>query len=125
MSTPEEPNRNKLRLVVLHGEDVEDGPKDGGGDSGAPVGERERAFCSDDMLADELSKRLGPDWRVITESGEWYRWTGQRWEIDRTKDVWNRSREVCGEISAQVDTQKLARATNLSKRQYRHEAWRQ
>ena len=121
MAEPEAPNKNKLRLVVLHGEDVEDGPKDGGGgggDSGAPVGERERAFCSDDMLADALSKRLGPDWRVVTESGEWYRWTGQRWEVDRTKDVWNRSREVCGEISAQVDTQKLARDVSSATRIY-------
>ncbi len=57
-------------------------PDDGDGDDGSrPV------FCSDDALADELTKKLGEDWICLHPSAVWYRWTGQVWRQDHKKRV--------------------------------------
>jgi len=60
----------------------------GGHDELAPV------ECSDDALAVELVKQFGADWRYAS-SGEWYLWDGKRWEAEKLRRAWDRSRKVC------------------------------
>lgn len=119
MAEPEAPNKNKLRLVVLHGEEVKDeDPKEGGGGGGEGDAALQPAYCSDDMISVELAKVLGEDWHYASESGDWYCWNGRRHERDRKRTITGRSRQVCRVISNQVDNAKLARDVSSRTRIY-------
>jgi putative DNA primase/helicase len=116
----EEKTQNKMRLVVLNGEEVGDRRPPGGGGGAGGEGEAagEPVWCSDDMLAARLSAALGEDWRCAAESGDWYRWTGEVWEKDEKRKVYTRSRQVCRGVSLEVDTAKLARDVSSKTRIY-------
>lgn len=109
-------NRNYARLVILNGEEVGDGAQPGGGGDGEDASER--AWCSDDMLADELSKSQGENARCASETGDWYIWNGARWELDRRRAIYRRSRQVCRGVSQKVDNAKLQRDVSSKTRIY-------
>ena len=116
--------RNSVQLRVFNGGKGESGAGDGGTGGGGAAGEGDGGdelrpvWCSDDALAEALSRGvegekgangLGSDWRYVPQTGEWFHWTGQRWERDGLHSVMNLSRRICRVISNKCDSQKLAR----------------
>jgi len=52
------------------------------------------AAFSEDALAVTWVKRHGKDWRYIDQWGAWYRWTGDHWEQERTKQAVELARTI-------------------------------
>ena len=45
----------------------------------------------------EFAQRHADDLRYVAKWGHWYRWDGTRWEEDRTRKVFDLSRQICRE----------------------------
>jgi putative DNA primase/helicase len=114
-------DRNRAQLRVISGGAAS---PPGGGDAASGTGDGDGdlrpVWCSDDALAEALSKGaktettkgpdgLGEDWRHVPQSGEWYHWTGQRWEAGGLHQVLAISRRICRFFGNACDNQKLAR----------------
>lgn len=69
---------------------------------------------SDDALALEFTRRHGKDLRYVAAWGKWLRWTGARWEEDRTIRVFDLAREVCRDAAGEAE-EKLGRQITSAK----------
>jgi putative DNA primase/helicase len=55
---------------------------------------------SEDELALIFSERYGEYWRHVSEWGQWWSWSGERWEAEKTRLVFEKAREICRELKA-------------------------
>jgi putative DNA primase/helicase len=101
-----------VRLVIDGAREVrrEDlGGGGGGGPGGGGVASHPVAvFASDDYLGLAASHRLGDDWRSLP-GNRWRHWDGMRWADDATGEGVKIAREVCRDVSDQIDNAKLSR----------------
>lgn len=65
---------------------------------------------SDESLALRFSSKHPLTLRYVAAWGRWYIWTGVLWEPDATMHVFNLSRELCREASAEVNDPDVATA---------------
>jgi putative DNA primase/helicase len=111
-----QPSGNTLRVVVNNdapSEKPPGGAPPGAGGNKPVLGPVE---FSDDMLAEQLSRDLGNDWRYVPKLDQWVQWDGQRWAARHEKDLIERSTDTCRLIANQIDKdQRLARAVSSRK----------
>jgi D5 N terminal like len=102
--------KERAILEIVGGTDKSDGSPPGGGEGGHDDDGPRPIWCNEDALAAELVKDLGHDWHYAS-SGEWGRWDGKRWETEKLKRVWHRSRRVCRHAA-----NKLEKADSLARK---------
>lgn len=95
----------KLTLVTDNAAGAAAPLVEGGGDGSEP--DLRPVQFSDDAIARALSEQLGAEWRHA--GGDWYRWNGRRWMVEKTQLVLDISRKVCRGMSHEADNQKIAR----------------
>ena len=54
---------------------------------------------TEDALALEFTNRHRDDWRYVAVWGQWFVWTGTRWEKETTLRAWDIARRVCREAA--------------------------
>ena len=101
----------RVELVIVGGTET-GGPSGGGAPpagGGADDDGPQPVWCSEDALAAELIGDLAGDWRY-SSSGDWYHWDGKRWQAEKLRRVWYRSRRVCRRVAKALDkSESLAR----------------
>jgi putative DNA primase/helicase len=110
-----EPVGKRVDLVI------HEGGKGGGGPPAGPEPPRDDfpptpPFASEDMLATDLVRDLGPDWRCA--AGQWFCWDGMRWLREQTRLVWDKSGLVCREVAALIDDKRAAQKVASSQAIY-------
>jgi P4 family phage/plasmid primase-like protien len=88
----------------------------GGALAQIPAGEPISPRFSEDDLALRFSRNYAHDWRYVHDWGTWMRWDGMRWVKENTLRVFDLTRRICREASAECGDSEKFRASKLASR---------
>lgn len=80
--------------------------------AGQPISPR---FSEDDMAL-RFSRNYAHDWRYVHDWGTWMRWDGMRWVKENTLHVFDLTRRICREASAECGDSEKFTASKLASR---------
>jgi hypothetical protein len=66
---------------------------------------------SEEWLALQFAQRHADDLRYVAQWGQWYRWNGLRWEEDKTRKVFDLSRQICREAATRTNGARTPRTS--------------
>jgi putative DNA primase/helicase len=78
-------------------------------------GSDEAPAFSEEALAIEFAVRYANELRYVAEWGKWFRWDGKRWQEDKTRKVFDLSRQVCRQMAKRANKGSFRKALASAK----------